>query len=1574
MERELVRKKPNKRKLVERYYDDDDDMDKVYRFRILLPNGTSVKLTLPDPDPEMSFGDFIELVKDEYFLALKQSESMKQKRTINWKDGSLCLVDANDIKIRDTVKFKKFHHHKCHILRLHDGSSEIADKFENMWDLTPDTDLLKELPEEYTFETALADLIDNSLQAVWSNGKSERRLIRVDLDKERISIFDTGSGMDGSNENSIVKWGKMGASLHRSSKTKAIGLEPPYLRPFFGMFGYGGSIASMHLGRNALVSSKTAHTKKVYKLHLEREALLSSSSSGHTWQTDGGIRNPLADEIRDSPHGSFTKVEIFRPKIKDVDLLKIQCNLKDIYFPYIQCDDISDAGKTIKPIEFQVNGVDLAEIEGGEVAITNLHSCNGPEFVLQLRFSLKHQKSATKGPCSRTFQEANACMKCVYFPVKEGKESIERILERLKADGCGITENFETFSRVSVRRLGRLLPDARWSSLPFMEFRHKRGNKAHTLKRCCMRVKCFIETDGGFNPTPSKTDLAHHNPFTTALKNFGNKISDKERDISVEIRKAGKLLTPLQLESEYQEWIRQMHAHYDEETDSGEDQPVIIVSPANKKALGISSDVIRVHQVLKRKEISWQRGHKIKVLKGACAGFHKNNVYATIEYFLLEGFRGDAGGDARIICRPINIPDENGCVLSVNYEDASLDMNSSLSLPVTVIDSGKCLAVESIEWEYQLDKQRQKSPSTIDLLDEKNCLQLEVNGALPVGAPIHAGQDPPREIVAVIRPANFTSSGPPKNLDQRYIVKSSLEMLMEMKFMNEGKDRQEAAHRYSCRVTPSSCKAFHGLYVFPLGCKFPDLFKRAGVYLFSFSLNVSSCQSCEEKVIVKPSPSIGKWALLSDKQSPSYNVRVGSCFPPFTIACYDVYGNRIRFTSIPKVTIKLLNDKDFLVEINKMKMGLSRNKMILNIEDVLIESGELDRLRPSYRAKLVISSPDDLFSISIPCQVIPGFIHHVEIQPLMLPNQLVPGYVIEELMLEMFDDYGNHVPKDLEVALTVVGFMIQDHTGLKFKVDDYGRINLSGLLKVTAGYGGNASLSIFAKNKIVFKQEIQTVKRELRIASKVPDSCSANGQLENIIIEVVDPDGNIDVNIHHEEKCGRSHMLTIKSECYQTEDSIRYTFKHGRCVVPSIPVPVNEGIFCFEAAHSSQPELLLLVKVPVIKAPKIEYSDNQSPFSEKSLLLLQNSPSFKQEGNLMVSFVNNEKELEDSICRTGERIGKVEKELNRLYIEKEKIEQKISTLQATLEPNLSSKENYLSTKEELMKRIEGMDNTVAAVLWRLHKSPTPMSQNSFKDDVVGLVALLGTVRTHKLSRILAEYLGEDKMLAVICRTFAAAGAFEKYKQNGEVDKGLALHAEAAALGKAINCRFLVICLEDLRPYRGGCEGSDPQGKLALPNPTLPDGNTPVGFLGYAVNMIDLDVHHLGTQAASGYGLRETVLFSLFRKLHVYETRFHMMAACACVEDGAVSLDGGILRESGIISLGYGNPEICFPLKLPSAERETMMQIEEQKSSLRRVIDVIGKLNKSREKDLKKFKKRSSKYRKLMDNMKPVFRS
>ncbi|KAM6586559.1 hypothetical protein CsatA_009164 [Cannabis sativa] len=684
-----------------------NSLDEIYRFKVLLPNGTTVGLNLRESGSNMGVNDFINLVKDEYS---RRSESMQHKRCMNWDSaGSLSLHDANDAKIKGVVDFKNFKPHKCHILILHDGSGKAVQTFENMWDLTPDTDILREVPESYTFESALADLIDNSLQAVWANSNNDRKLVSVDLLEDRISVFDTGIGMDGSDENSLAKWGKMGASLNWSEKEQAIGGNPPYLMPYFGMFGYGGSFASMHLGRHALVSSKTKNSRKVYTLRLAREALL--RRSGLEWTTSGGLRDPSEDELTKTKHGSFTKVEIFEPKMKPSNILQLQCKLKDIYFPYIQCDELSNSRKTITPIEFQVNGTNLTEIEGGEVAITNLHSCNGPDFVLQLRLSF-NQDNVTKSQGSRLNHEANVRLKCVYFPVVGGKENIEKILEKLKDAGNEVSENFRTFKRVSIRRLGRLIPDARWDWMPFMDLRQKKGtDRAHILKRCCFRVKCFIDTDAGINPTPSKHDLAPHSPFTTALRNFGNILYENEKGIEIRVYRDGKPLKNSQLERDYQNWILQMHNKYDEEVDHGEDEPILalITSPSKGKAIRKSNDVSRVHQVLKRNEITWKAGQHVKILKGACAGVHKNNVYATIQYFILGGLQGDTGGEVQIICRPLGTPEDDGCIISEVNGMMTLDMKCSLSLPISVIDSKKCLPVETAEWNNQMDKRLQKN-------------------------------------------------------------------------------------------------------------------------------------------------------------------------------------------------------------------------------------------------------------------------------------------------------------------------------------------------------------------------------------------------------------------------------------------------------------------------------------------------------------------------------------------------------------------------------------------------------------------------------------------------------------------------------------------------------------------------------------------------------------------------------------------------------------------------------------------------------------------------------------------------
>ncbi|XP_057463870.1 structural maintenance of chromosomes flexible hinge domain-containing protein GMI1 [Actinidia eriantha] len=1616
--------RPNKKPttVVEYVNIDEDAIKKIYKFRVLFPNGVSLGLKVRDPETELPMEEFVEFVKGEYFRAMRQTESQNTKRRINWKSSEFRFVDAFDNVMGSRINFENFKPNKYHILRVHDGSGE-AETYENMWDLTPDTKFLKELPDEYTFETALADLIDNSLQAIWSNGVKERKLISVELADDRILIFDTGPGMDGSDETSIVNWGKIGASLHRSSRGHGIGGKPPYLTPAFGMFGYGGTMASMHLGRRAVVSSKTKKSKKVYTLHLEREALLSSSGSEKTWRTDGGIRHPTEDEIEGSPHRSFTKVEIFEPKKKGLDIVRLQCKLKDIYFPYIQCDEVSKTGRTIMPIEFQVNGTDLAEIQGGEVAITNLHSCNGPEFVIYLHFSRDVLATGSPG-------EANARLKFVYFPIVEGKENIERILEKLEAEGHGIKENFETFSRVSIRRLGRLLPYARWTWLPFMEPRQKKGDKAQILKRCCPRVKCFIDTDAGFNPTPSKTDLARQHPYTTALKNFGDKPPEKDKDVKLEIFKDGKQVTFLQLEKQYQEWIFQMHGHYDEEIECGEDQPLLVVSPSNKKRLGISSEIVRVHKVIQRKGASWKSGQKIKVLKGACPGCHKNNIYATLECVLLEGFQGDAGGEARLICSPLGLPNEKGCKVALDDGNASIDIRGSLSLPISVIDSGKCLAIEAADWEYQVEKQRQKTPSTIEILSARNCQDLVVDGVLPpTGSVVSAGHIPPKEIVAVVRPASFNSASASKNLDQKYILilKENSEMGLQIKFRPDDKNVKDDLHIYSGYTNHSSHKGFQGLYIFPVGSKFPIIFKKAGVYTFSLSLRGLRFARCERSITVKASPMVGSWAQLCDERSPrltvseilynppdttleayyppyaisSYNLRfdmgsiwVGSCFPPFSIACFDIYGNRMPFASVPEVIMKIISEGDVLGIVHKIALDLSSDKLTLKIKDTLIESDGLDKIRPNYEATLVVSPQNELFSVSIPCQVFPGSLQQIMTQPRNLDKQLLPGQAIKELMLEMFDAYGNHVNGGLEVLLKVDGFCFQDHIGSTHKVDQFGCIDLGGLLKVTGGYGKNVSLSVSINGKIVFKKEFQTETRELRAVCEVPKYCMAGSLLENMAFEIINSEGDVDRAIHDDESQGQSHMLAIKSESLDTDDSVRYSFHHGRCTVRAISLPQKEGTVRLLAAHSRYPELHLAIEVQLLQAPKVEPESIQLPHtdgklvllkdsfdlkapkaehddvhdrcSDENLLPLQYSSGSKDIEDFVVSILRDLKELEEGIYKYASAVGDLEKALKLLIDRKVALKQEISMLQ-----------DKLSGTDAIMERIASKGDSAASVICRLFREiPLQRQHNNLIENTLGVVALLGTVQTNELSSVLAEYLGEDQMLAVVCKSFAAVEALEKCEKNRNADQEHTEESNATKLAQSINGRYVAICLEDTRPYTGELS-SDSERKLALPDPTLPSGNIPSGYLGHAVNMISLEFHHLHT-TISGHGLRETLFYCLFGELQVYETRENMKMAKACIKHGAVSLDGGIMRGNGVLSLGHREPEICFPVTAPGSQvhssRESMdmlRQVEEKKAELKETLGEIKKQTKMRRKVVKKFKNKEKEHEKFLDKKGPL---
>ncbi|KAL5075518.1 hypothetical protein RYX36_014502 [Vicia faba] len=215
-------------------------------------------------------------------------------------------------------------------------------------------------------------------------------------------------------------------------------------------------------------------------------------------------------------------------------------------------------------------------------------------------------------------------------------------------------------------------------------------------------------------------------------------------------------------------------------------------------------------------------------------------------------------------------------------------------------------------------------------------------------------------------------------------------------------------------------------------------------------------------------------------------------------------------------------------------------------------------------------------------------------------------------------------------------------------------------------------------------------------------------------------------------------------------------------------------------------------------------------------------------------------------------------------------------------------------------------------------------------DVLGIVSMLGRVEDDNLSRLFSEYLGVETMLAIVCTTYEGVKAIEMYDKEGCIDKSRGLYELGATIGRSLDGRFLVICLESLWPYACKFVVDDPHRKLDILNPRLPSGECPAGFLGFAVNMIDIDTVNLFCVTPNGFGLRETLFYSLFSRLQVYKTGSEMMQALPFITDGALSLDGGMIRSCGVFSLGKRQDvNVRFPRPERSSGLDEQVEIEKQ---------------------------------------------
>jgi len=105
---------------------------------------------------------------------------------------------------------------------------------------------------------------------------------------------------------------------------------------------------------------------------------------------------------------------------------------------------------------------------------------------------------------------------------------------------------------------------------------------------------------------------------------------------------------------------------------------------------------------------------------------------------------------------------------------------------------------------------------------------------------------------------------------------------------------------------------------------------------------------------------------------------------------------------------------------------------------------------------------------------------------------------------------------------------------------------------------------------------------EIVCFDQLPECCVAGSNLTNLIFKVTDSDGVMDTSIHHDEKSGCFHTMSIETDSSSDESEIRYAFVHGSCKVPTLSLPEREGVFSFKVFHSRFPELHLSLKVVML--------------------------------------------------------------------------------------------------------------------------------------------------------------------------------------------------------------------------------------------------------------------------------------------------------------------------------------------------------------------------------------------------------
>ncbi|GAM26398.1 hypothetical protein SAMD00019534_095730 [Acytostelium subglobosum LB1] len=300
------------------------------------------------------------------------SELKKQVSSLNLlkQKAPLRFSDLANNEITNDEQYQVFLTTNNSIIILYtDGEDPLENPEEMMVDITPSKNiLLKAGTSDYTTSNALAEFIDNSIQAVRGNPMG-KKIIKIEIKEPvngttSIRFYDNGCGMT---KNDLHRWGTMGMSQadvdghdHTASGATITGM--------ISRFGVGAKKAAFYLGTKVQVITKVSGSLFTNEATISLDIL--NSTHDQDWKIPIKVRQATKKEL-DLDH--FTEVHVFGVSLAKLQstsqsnfvqsISSIKRDLAHIYFYYLHPLDLSHVSLDEDDEEFEMHSSAEEDVE-----------------------------------------------------------------------------------------------------------------------------------------------------------------------------------------------------------------------------------------------------------------------------------------------------------------------------------------------------------------------------------------------------------------------------------------------------------------------------------------------------------------------------------------------------------------------------------------------------------------------------------------------------------------------------------------------------------------------------------------------------------------------------------------------------------------------------------------------------------------------------------------------------------------------------------------------------------------------------------------------------------------------------------------------------------------------------------------------------------------------------------------------------------------------------------------------------------------------------------------------------------